>query len=110
MRERRRVAPPQIEQNQCQNATDSDIEALSTLENNQPSRLILKSSSTDAGPGSRNRTLVAHPFAPFSHRIVHIHRRTVTLMLPTLLLLSKARNEIVCSPLPTSASFKEYRS
>jgi len=36
-----------------------------------------------------------------SHRMVHRYRRNVTLRLPTLLLLSKARIEIVCSPGPT---------
>jgi len=41
------------------------------------------------------------PFGTFQHRIVHSvdgqgYRRTVKLMFPTLLLLSKARREIVC--------------
>ncbi len=50
--------------------------------------------------------------APFQHRIVHSvdsqgYRRTVKLMFPTLLLLSKARREIVCSPAPATARFSE---
>jgi hypothetical protein len=35
------------------------------------------------------------------------YRRTVTLTLPTLLLLSKARREIVCSPAPATARSNE---
>src|SRR5713226_8626404 len=54
------------------------------------------------------------PCAPFRAAFARYrappYRRTVTLMLPTLLLLSKARSEIVCSPLPARATFKEYRS
>src|SRR6185369_1809902 len=35
-----------------------------------------------------------------SHRMVHGYRRNVMLILPTLLLLSNALSEIVCSPGP----------
>ena len=41
-----------------------------------------------------------HPLGNGSHLIVHDYRRKVTLILPTLLLLSNARSEIVCSPAP----------
>jgi len=42
-----------------------------------------------------------------SHRMVHRYRRNVTLRLPTLLLLSKARSEMVCSPGPTMGRSSE---
>src|SRR3954468_24827764 len=55
----------------------------------------------------------AHAFRRYPHRIVHIsdtrtghsgclQRRTITLVVPTLPLASKALSEITCSPAPVT--------
>lgn len=45
-----------------------------------------------------------------NHLVHRCYLRTITLTLPTLLLLSYARNDIVCSPAPEIGKSTENRS
>jgi hypothetical protein len=54
---------------------------------------------------------VSRTFSEKANHLVHeYYLRTMTLTLPTLLLLSYARNDIVCSPAPTIGKSTENRS